>query len=250
MESPQTNPILEDYGLVMKEETKLYQRGKREQWDAESLPWEIGTTLDPLRKAAGARILSNFLHGEQTSMLVASQILPLARDMEARFYLSTQVLDETRHVEAFHRYISLLGEVQPPNSNIAELADKLINIPTIEEKMIGLHLLVEGLAQEVFHAAARSIEDPLLQHMLNRIVVDESRHVAFGTIYLKKLVSRLDPETKESLLIRQTEFGMLIAGLVSDEAEACVQFGLDLEKVTERAIKIHFRRLQEIGLME
>jgi ribonucleotide reductase beta subunit family protein with ferritin-like domain len=250
MQTPQIHPILEDYTLVMKEETRLYQRGKREQWDADSLPWEIGTSLDSVRKAAGARILSTFLYGEQTSMLVASQLIPLARDMEARFYLSTQLLDETRHVEAFSRYISLLGKIQPPNSNISELADKLITIPTIEEKMIGLHLLVEGLAQEVFHAAARSIDDPLLQHMLNRIVVDESRHVAFGTVYLKKLVSRLDPEAKEALLLRQTEFGMLIAGLVSDEAEACVQFGLDLEIVTERAIKIHFHRLQEIGLME
>jgi len=243
------NIILNKYDFTLKEETKLYQRGKQEQWDADSLPWELGTQLGLEQRTAGARVLSQFLYGEQASLVIASQLLPLVQDIEARYYLATQAIDEARHVESFYRYISLLGEVQPTNPNMQELVDKILSMPTIEEKMVGSHILIEGLAQEVFHTAAKAIEDPLLQIMLKQISQDEARHVAFGTTYLKKLVLRMETEVKERLMSRQMEFGMLMAGVVNDEAEASATFGLDLEKVTERAIKVHFHRLQEIGLM-
>jgi ribonucleotide reductase beta subunit family protein with ferritin-like domain len=246
---PGNHQMLDEYQLKNNEESKLYQRAKREQWNAADLDWETGTTLDAVQRAAGANILSHFLYGEQASFLVCAQLLPLVKDMEARFYLATQIVDETRHVEAFSRYIQLLGKVQAPNDNIRELVDKLISVPEPEEKLVGMHLLLEGLALEVFHNTARSIKDPLLGQMLNKIVVDESRHIGFGTVYLKKLLAEMHPEKKAALVERQAEYGMLLAGLVIDEAESCAQFGLDLAKVTERNIRTHLHRLQEIGLL-
>ncbi|MEI7557034.1 ferritin-like domain-containing protein [Candidatus Chlorohelix sp.] len=240
--------MVHSYDFTWKEETKLYHRAKREQWDAEALPWELGTALDPIQRAAGAQVLSNFLYGEQAAMLIASQLVSQVRDIEVRACLATQVMDEIRHIEAFSRYIGMLGKVQKPNEHIREFVERLVAVQNPEEKFIGLHLLLEGLALEVFHEAAQRIADPLLKEMLNKTAHDESRHIAFGTIYLKKLIGELDEETKAQLVTRHTKYSMLLVGLVIDEAETSAQFGLDLAKITERNISGHLRRMEEIGL--
>ncbi|NWJ48878.1 MAG: ferritin-like domain-containing protein [Chloroflexi bacterium] len=249
MAGSQANDLMvQKYDFSLKEETKLYHRAKREQWDAADLPWELGTALDPIQRAAGAQVLSNFLYGEQAAMLIASQLVSQVQDMEIRACLATQVMDEIRHIEAFNRYIVMLGKVQNPNEHIREFVERLLAVQNPEEKFIGLHLLLEGLALEVFHEAAQRIADPLLKIMLNKTTHDESRHIAFGTTYLKKLVKKLDEETKAQLVTRHTEYSMLLVGLVIDEAETSAQFGLDLAKITERNINGHLHRMAGIGL--
>jgi hypothetical protein len=49
--------------------------------------------------------LSQFLHGEQGALLVASQWCSCAPTYNAKLYAATQTYDEARHVEAFNKYI-------------------------------------------------------------------------------------------------------------------------------------------------
>ena len=49
--------------------------------------------------------LSQFLHGEQGALLVASQLVSCAPTYQAKLYAASQTFDEARHVEVFNRYI-------------------------------------------------------------------------------------------------------------------------------------------------
>jgi hypothetical protein len=49
--------------------------------------------------------LSQFLHGEQGALLVASQLVSCAPTFDAKLYASSQTFDEARHVETFNRYL-------------------------------------------------------------------------------------------------------------------------------------------------
>ena len=48
-------------------------------------------------------MLSQFLHGEQGALLCTAKIVETVPWIDAKYYASTQVMDEARHVEAFQR---------------------------------------------------------------------------------------------------------------------------------------------------
>ena len=48
---------------------------------------------------------SQFLHGEQGALLCTARIVETVPWIDAKYYASTQVMDEARHVEVFGRYL-------------------------------------------------------------------------------------------------------------------------------------------------
>ena len=52
--------------------------------------------------------VSQFLHGEQGALLVASQLASCAPTFNAKLYAASQTFDEARHVECFNKYINYL----------------------------------------------------------------------------------------------------------------------------------------------
>ncbi len=113
----------------------LYERAKKGQWDSAQLPWD--TDVDPLNPevpllpedffnfdqaaangmpmsqkertefihSMAAWTLSQFLHGEQGALFAAAQVTEAVQFFDGKLYGSTQVMDEGRHVEVFHRYL-------------------------------------------------------------------------------------------------------------------------------------------------
>ncbi len=71
--------------------------------------------------------LSQFMHGEQGALIVASQLVGAVPWMEAKFYASSQTMDEARHVEVFSRYlhdkIEWEGSINP---NLKKLLDGIL----------------------------------------------------------------------------------------------------------------------------
>jgi hypothetical protein len=242
--NPDTSPLTKPFNEAL----KLYKRSHREQWSPESINWEQGTKLEAQQRTAGARVLSQILHGEQASLLVVNQLIPMVADLNVRYFLATQIHDEAKHADVLQRYCLLLDRVYPPNPSMLKLTDRLLALCTLEEKLVGMHILVEGLALETFHAMANQIDDLLLKEILSRTALDESRHIAFGTLYLRRIVVEMNEVHRQKLYELQSDLGLVAAGLIVDEAEAIVQFGLDLEQLTTRVLRSHYHRLQEIGL--
>ena len=52
-----------------------------------------------------AWMLSQFLHGEQGALFAAAQVTEAVQFFDGKLYGATQVMDEGRHVEVFHRYL-------------------------------------------------------------------------------------------------------------------------------------------------
>ena len=49
--------------------------------------------------------LSQFLHGEQGALICTAKIVESVPWIDAKYYASTQVMDEARHVEVFAKYL-------------------------------------------------------------------------------------------------------------------------------------------------
>ncbi|MEE9608135.1 MAG: ferritin-like domain-containing protein, partial [Myxococcota bacterium] len=130
--------------------------------------------------------LSQFMHGEQGALITASQLVGAVPWIDAKYYASTQTMDEARHVEVFSRYLRDKLEWEwPINANLKSLLDTILIDGRWDVKYLGMQILVEGLAMAAFANLYQLAQEPLIKELIHNVMRDESRHVAFGVISLK-----------------------------------------------------------------
>ncbi|MGH2684071.1 MAG: ferritin-like domain-containing protein, partial [Actinomycetota bacterium] len=202
---------------------KLYEKAKTSQWNGETdLPWD--TDVDPyklvadlrqsdarmgplghLAQAPGSPLanwgekewtefgvesmnwrLSQFMHGEQGALLCTAKIVETVPWIDAKYYASTQVMDEARHVEVFAKYLDtkLTGHY-PINAHLGLLLDDIITDSRWDMTYLGMQIMVEGLALAAFGFMYQMTNEPLMKQLLRYVMSDEARHVAFGVLSLK-----------------------------------------------------------------
>ena len=141
--------------------------------------------------------VSQFLHGEQGALLVASQLASCAPTFNAKLYAASQTFDEARHVEAFNKYLQTrIKKSWPIGAALKGLLDKILTDPRWDLKFIGMQVVIEGLALAAFNAAKDGTNDPVFKRMLELIIRDEARHVTFGIYYLTEFVQTLSEEDR------------------------------------------------------
>ncbi|MCC6808869.1 MAG: ferritin-like domain-containing protein [Deltaproteobacteria bacterium] len=213
--SPQTAHFVWDYTSDLPALNRLYEAAKRDQWNSTTaLDWS--TTVDPFdedkelvsdaimplnefrqirtldkeekrRQKHGfvAWLLSQFLHGEQGALFAACQVTEAVPWIDGKLYGSTQVVDEGRHVEVFHRYLHEKLEKQYQiNDNLYVIIDALMSDSRWDMKFLGMQIMIEGLALGAFQTIRQNSKEPLLKELLKYVITDEARHVHYGVVAL------------------------------------------------------------------
>ncbi len=208
-----------DYEPTHDELTSLYETAKKNQWNATTaIDWtrpvgKEGPVLniqaafqgtdfyerltEAERQVVEVKIsswrLSQFLHGEQGALLVASQLVNPVPELDCKLYASTQVVDEGRHVEVFERYVKKLHKIYPVDPLLKGLIDRILASQLWELKLLGMQMLIEGLAIAAFNLMRRQTGDPTLASVLDYVLQDEGRHVNFGYFALKRAIPAMAP---------------------------------------------------------
>ena len=211
-----------DYTIQDNRIAKLYELGKKLNWNVEldidwnrplvtsdELPvtfWDEYPPYSVLKDSEKKEFIrhrsssqfSQFLHGEQGALLVASQLVSCAPTYQAKLYAASQAFDEARHVEAFSRYIQERSKLMyPVGSGLKSLLDKILKDQRWDLKLIGMQIIIEGLALAAFNTAKAVTPDPVLKDILHLIIRDEARHVTFGVNYLEDFIENLTEEERE-----------------------------------------------------
>lgn len=262
-----------NYGTVKEGLRDLYEKGKRDQWDGRILPWDTDVDLEKgifpeeLNPFAGHAFyekmtekeqkefaiqditwtLSQFLHGEQGALLVAGQLVDAVPWMDAKLYAASQVMDEARHVEVFHRYLSeKLQKEWPVNPNLKKMLDIVLKDSRWDFKYLGMQIILEGLAMAAFGQIRDLTTCPLLKELTTNVMRDEARHVAFGVVSLRDYyqdMSQSELRDREEFIVSSCE--MMRDRLIAEEVYA--HMGLPVAEVREvflnSAIMIEFRKL-------
>jgi hypothetical protein len=214
-----------EYDSESPELVRLYEKAKRYQWEASTgIDWSypvdpsrpiLGTNAFPifglplfqrlskvqqetLNASFTAFTLSQIIHGEQGALMSASKLATSIPQYEAKLCAASQVYDEARHVEVFRRYIGRIGSPSPPSPPLLDLLNMTLNADHWAKTMIGMQVVVEGLALSSLHNFLESTTDKTLQELLRLVLRDESRHVVFGQHCLAKVI-REDPDLRDSL---------------------------------------------------
>jgi hypothetical protein len=147
--------------------------------------------------------LSQFMHGEQGAMMTAAKIVETVPWIDAKYYASTQTMDEARHTEVFAKYLhTKLGEAYPMSPFLKEQIWSLLEDPRWDIAYLGMQIVIESLALAAFGDMLRRTEEPLLKKLLRYVMSDEARHVAFGVLTLSEFYADLS----EAELLERQEF--------------------------------------------
>jgi hypothetical protein len=206
---------------------RLYEKAKTSMWNGETdLPWEIEVDQEAVVLANAASnssgltqgmdltgtpfekwgdrefidlgiqsqnwMLSQFMHGEQGALICTARIVESVPWIDAKYYASTQVMDEARHVEVFAKYLDTkLSGHYPINAHLKMLLDDIIQDERWDMTYLGMQIMVEGLALAAFGFLHQLTTEPLLKQLLRYVMSDEARHVAFGVLSLQDYYQEL-----------------------------------------------------------
>ncbi|HEU5323410.1 MAG TPA: ferritin-like domain-containing protein [Methylomirabilota bacterium] len=214
-----------DYVPTHHELASLYETAKKNQWNGSvDLDWsrpvgQEGPVLNVHLAFAGTHFfapltaeeqkqveirvsawrLSQFLHGEQGALLVCGQLVNSLPELDAKLYAATQVVDEGRHVEVFERYVKKLDKIYPVDPLLKGLVDEILASPMWELKLLGMQMLIEGLAIAAFNLMRKQTGDATLATLLDYVLQDEGRHVNFGYFALRRSIPEMDPDRRAEL---------------------------------------------------
>jgi len=183
------------------------------------------------------RSFSSILHGEQGALNLSASLCHVLKDQGAQEYAANQTREEARHVTAFAKYIKARwGRPVECGPTLKDLLVEIISAPEVYKKIIGMQLLVEGLAMGAFATFYRNIRDPLGKKMLQLVMSDEAFHHKFGKIWADRTIPKLTPEEHATVEDWAAHcFQNLLFNLAAPIAQKGFYegFGLDPVKVTE-----------------
>lgn len=214
-----------EYDDGRKQMMHLYQKGKDMQWDAlNRIDWTL--ELDPdnpmelpdelsgiyhtpvwakmnkkeqaeFRRHSQAWTMSQFMQGEQAALICAAKIVQQVPDLDAKFYASTQVMDEARHVEAYKKYLGIMGVAYPMTKPLQTLVDQALRDSRWDMTYLAMQVVIEGLALAAFGNIRDISKNQLSQQVNAYVMEDESRHVAFGRLTLKEYYPQLTQKERD-----------------------------------------------------
>ena len=139
--------------------------------------------------------ISGILHGEQGALALSASLCHILRDPGAQEYAANQTREEARHVTGFAAYIkSRWGSPLPVGKTLGVLLNEIVLAPEVYKKIIGMQMLVEGLAMGAFATLYQKSTDPLLVKLCQLVMTDEAFHHKFGKIWADRTIPKLSEE--------------------------------------------------------
>ena len=188
---------------------RFYELAKRQEWQVRDLPWG---EIPPVPEAKGSpekrarrndvwrSVITQQLQADELACEMASQLLNIAPDPEAKLYYSTMVQDESRHTEAWLKLAAEVGGTAERDPHLDMLARMTLAAETLEEKVFVMQVFYERLIISRFRLIARSSRGTVLEDLCNRLATDDGIHHGAGMAYEKVLLQNAGKKTKRKLV--------------------------------------------------
>ena len=264
---------------------ELYGLWERQNWISQEIDFgrdlEDWRNLNDEEREWAVWSLSSFFIGEERVTTQFSGLVMAYEDEQEEAFLTTQQVDEARHMQFFDRfYREVIGLEEPDiegrlarvredlNDAFVELFDRalveagqrLIQDPSdIDAKVDFIttyHMVIEGtLALTGQHFITKYWEDndlmPGFVEGFNRVARDEHRHVAYGTWYLKRACGN-DERLADRMRAKLAELLPVANGVLvpkgQDPNEEWEMLGYTSAEIHEFAFNALTRRLKAIGV--
>ena len=192
---------------------------------------------------------SSILHGEQGALSLSASLCHILKDPGAQEYAANQTREEARHVTAFTKYVQARwGKPVQVGSALKNLMVELVNSSLVWKKLVGMQMMIEGLAMGAFASFYENGRDPIMRKLMQLVMTDEAFHHKFGKIWADRTIPHL-PEAERDMIEDWAweVFHILLFNLGSPEQKKHIypHVGLDwqwvqeafMEAMTDQAIR-------------
>jgi TusA-related sulfurtransferase len=180
----------------------LYEQATASQWDASAdIRWGDLEPLPTHVERAVCQIMTHLAENEYAALYVPARFIPRIHPhyTEVVMFLSTQVNDEARHIEAFtKRALANGGGLQYSTAMTQTSLRSLLEQEDFSQASFLLSVLGEGTFLEYLAFVERYAPDPVTADIARRARVDEARHVAFGVEHARHYLAA-DPDRAAEL---------------------------------------------------
>jgi hypothetical protein len=181
--------------------------------------------------------ISSILHGEQGALALSASLCHILRDPGAQEYAANQTREEARHVTAFSAYIKARwGKPAPCGETLKSLLTEIVGAPEVYKKIVGMQMLVEGLAMGAFATLYQKSQDPLLVKLCQLVMTDEAFHHKFGKTWADRTIPK--PTAEEHNIVEDWAaqcFQTLLFNLVNAEQMKSVYASVGIDWQDARA---------------
>jgi hypothetical protein len=177
--------------------------------------------------------LSSILHGEQGALALSASLCHILRDPGAQEYAANQTREEARHVTGFSAYIKARwGKPVAVGPALGNLLTELVSSPLVWKKLVGMQMLVEGLAMGAFATFYKEARDPLMSRLMQLVMTDEAFHHKFGKIWADRTIPHLSKNEHEIIEDWAWDvFQVLLFNLASPMQKAWIYEAVGLDPV-------------------
>jgi 1,2-phenylacetyl-CoA epoxidase catalytic subunit len=163
-------------------------------------------------------VLCNYCVGETAALEGAGGLIQIAPNRASKVFLSTQTVDEGRHLEVLVHRLRELGVADPEaeiarrgSPSLLDFKRRLIELVRGRDWVAALfaqNVILECMEFSVFHQHAQTA-DPRTREVLQGIVKDERRHIGFGENELGRRL-REAPFNRDRLSALRQELDALV----------------------------------------
>ena len=151
-----------------------------------------------------AHILSPLIMGEYSAFSGIPRRILSFSNYEVKQYLAAQLVDETRHAEAFDLYLTRIKardvyKKSWRNIHVVRYFNEMKKLQDDDQWLLGL-LVTEITANVLLEAYTRQTLCPLTHQLFKRILMDEARHIGFVTYYLRTILKGISKSDQEFLV--------------------------------------------------
>ena len=269
--------------LQLMEPQQLYELWERQQWQSQAIDLERDkeqwAELDEEAKEEHLWGLSSFFVGEERVTTQFSGLVMAYEDEQEEAFLTTQQVDEARHMQFFDRWFREVAGIDGGikerlaasradvtdafvelfDERLVQMGNRLIADPSDMDAKVAFitnyHMVIEGtLALTGQHFMLDYYENndllPGFAEGFANIARDEHRHVAYGTWFLQQKCG----EERYRAVVQETlnELLPLAAGVLVPKGYALGDeyefFGYTSQEQAEFAYSALTRRLKVIGI--
>ena len=263
------------YGHALDERTqvwahnvrKLYEEALQRQWSsATDIEWDQIKPLSDDLERAMCQLCTFLTEVEFIAGDIPGKWMPNIPDeyYEVKLFLSTQMMDEARHLDVFRkRALVNGGGMLFTRRRGSSGGVGAIGADNFDEVTLTLHVLGEGFVQTIFRAGEYLGKSEPEKKIFRLCLQDESRHVAFGTMHLKYLLeSQPDRRAEvhkyldyvESQLSDGAAIGldvpMSLATLMAGSADRIEEGFKMVGELNRKVVEEYLQRLSAAGMPE
>ena len=131
--------------------------------------------------------------------------------------------------------------------------NEIVAAPEVYKKLVGMQMLIEGLAMGAFATIHSRTQDPLLRRLVQLVMTDEAFHHKFGKIWADKTVPSLSEQEHEQVELWAAQcFQTLLFNLINAEQKQEIyrEFGFDWQWVRGAIMEAFTDAQRREGMME